>query len=135
LDIYLHFKCFPLSWIGFYPAPLPGNYISNPQPLLECSTTHTSTSFPCPQIPYTGALSFQRTKGLSFFRTFLLFLLLFFVCSFFFLTQTTYFVNGLSFLMLYMMGELNVGNKVLSPYLVTSIWDVHGKYQLSHPVL
>jgi hypothetical protein len=44
-------------------------------------------------------------------------------------------VNGLSFLMLYMMEELNLGKKVLSHYLVTSILDVHAKYQVSHPVL
>ena len=117
-----------LDW--FLPCPSPRKlYFTSPNLCFNVPSPTHLLPFPALKFPYTGALSLQRTKGLSSFRTFLLI----FLC--FFLRQTTYFVNGLSFLMLYMMGELNLGNKVLSPYLVTSICEVHGKYQLSHPVL
>ena len=57
--LYLHFKCYPLSWFPLQKPPSPSS--------SSCSPTHP---LPCPVLafPYTGALSLLRTKGLSSHR-------------------------------------------------------------------
>jgi hypothetical protein len=144
------FQMFPHSWIGFHPAPPPGNYLSHlPTPTsvfhhppiyflsLPSNSPTLGGGGSIEPSEDQGPLLFSFFPSLPFpslpFPSLLLFSLLLLLLLL--LLLPTYFVNGLSFLMLYMMEELNLGKKVLSHYLVTSILDVHAKYQVSHPVL
>jgi hypothetical protein len=60
--MYLHFKCYPLSQFPLWKPPIP-----SPLLLWGCSPTHPPiySHVPTLAFPYTGALSYHRTKGLS----------------------------------------------------------------------
>jgi hypothetical protein len=61
--LYLHFKCYPLSWFPLWKFPIPF-----PLPLLLWGwSLHQSTQsrFPILAFPYTGASSLHKTKSLS----------------------------------------------------------------------
>jgi hypothetical protein len=54
--IFLHFKCYPLSWFPFCKSPLLCFYEGVPAPTHSCLTTLA--------LLYTGASSLHRTKDL-----------------------------------------------------------------------
>jgi hypothetical protein len=53
--LYLHFKCYPLSWFPLQKPPIPS---------LLLLFTNPPTPFPVLAFPYTGASSILRTKSL-----------------------------------------------------------------------
>jgi len=62
--IYLHFKCYALSWLHLQKPSTPS---SLPLLLWGCSTTHPSIDFELNTLafPYTGTPSLLKTKSLS----------------------------------------------------------------------
>jgi hypothetical protein len=61
--IYLHFKCYPFSWLTFPPPPLPRNSLSHP--LCPCfyESAHPPTHFCLPTFTFT-TLGHQTFTGL-----------------------------------------------------------------------
>jgi hypothetical protein len=61
--LYLHFKCYPLSW----SPPPKKNCLSHPPSPCFCKGVPppTHTDFPSLAYPYTGTSSLHRAKGLS----------------------------------------------------------------------